>query len=287
MSHVPNISFREAMGLGKVGTLGLSDFAAPDNPFLSQRSPGTTDRCSVSDMSHRSPFNFYTAPDDARQVLWAALSGGQRAQAAQGYTLPTPNGMPRKLTQQDFVNAAAALKCEIAAVKAVAEVEARGSGFLGDGRPKILFEAKYFSTLTKGVHDKLYPNISSPVWRKELYLGGAKEYERLAEAMKLDANAALKSASWGAFQIMGRYHDMAGFDTVEGLVAAMFKGEAEHLNACVAFIQSKKLAKALQNKNWAAFAKGYNGAGYKDNDYDGKLAKAYAKHAAPAKPASK
>jgi hypothetical protein len=79
---------------------------------------------------------------------------------------------------------------------------------------------------------------------------------------------------------MGRYHDMAGFADVESFVAAMYKGEAEHLKACVAYIQSKKLAKALQKKDWGTFARGYNGPDYADNEYDTKLAKAYAKHAA-------
>jgi hypothetical protein len=281
MSHVPNISFREALGLGSVGTLGRCDAAAPDNPFLPLRTPGTTDRCSAHEAAPGMPGSSFN-PEEAREIFWSGLSGGQGALAAQAYQLPTPQGMPGKLTQQDFVSAAGALKCEVAAVKAVAEVEAKGSGFLGDGRPKILFEASYFSALTKGIYDKLYPDISSPFQKRSLYLGGAKEYERLEEALALDARAALKSASWGAFQIMGRYHDMAGFADVEAFVAAMYKGEGEHLKACVAFIQSKKITRALQNKDWAAFAKGYNGSGYKANEYDTKLAKAYAKYAGAA-----
>jgi hypothetical protein len=36
------------------------------------------------------------------------------------------------------------LNCDVAAIQAVAEVEARGAGFLGDGRPKILFERHKF-----------------------------------------------------------------------------------------------------------------------------------------------
>jgi hypothetical protein len=34
----------------------------------------------------------------------------------------------------------------------------------------------------------------------------------------------------------------------------------------------------LKNKNWAAFARGYNGKDYKINKYDQKLAAAYKKH---------
>jgi hypothetical protein len=42
------------------------------------------------------------------------------------------------------------------------------------------------------------------------------------------------------------------------------------------FIKSAKLDDELRAKNWAAFAKGYNGSGYRANQYDTRLAKAYA-----------
>lgn len=283
MSHIPNISYREALGLGNISTLGRNDAAAPDNPLLAFRSAASNNRCTPINPPSAGALNYYlhSDADDARQLLLNNLRGGLALQGAQGYRLPPVAGAPARITQQNFVDAAASLNCEIAAVKAVAEVEARGSGFLADGRPKILFEAAYFSRFTERLYDKLYPNISSPKWKKELYLGGSKEYDRLIEALALNAQAALKSASWGAFQIMGAYHDMAGFSSVEDMVAAMYKNEGEHLKACVSYIKKKKLAKALQQKDWVAFAKGYNGEGYKDNDYDGKLAKAYTKHAAP------
>jgi hypothetical protein len=34
----------------------------------------------------------------------------------------------------------------------------------------------------------------------------------------------------------------------------------------------------LENLDWAKFARGYNGAGYKQNKYDEKLAAAYKKY---------
>jgi hypothetical protein len=45
------------------------------------------------------------------------------------------------------------------------------------------------------------------------------------------------------------------------------------------FIKAAGLQDELQNKNWAGFAKGYNGPGYAQNNYDGKLASAYDKYA--------
>ncbi|AZA64465.1 DUF3380 domain-containing protein [Chryseobacterium carnipullorum] len=56
----------------------------------------------------------------------------------------------KTLTEQDYINAAKELGCEVAAIKAVAEVESRGSGFLSSGEPKILFERHRFYKYTNG-----------------------------------------------------------------------------------------------------------------------------------------
>jgi hypothetical protein len=182
-----------------------------------------------------------------------------------------------KLTDQDFNDCAATLNCQAAAVRAVVAVESAGGGFFSDGRPKILFEAKYFHKLTGGKYDKSHPNISSPVWDKSLYKGGVREWDRLDEATALDRGAALQSASWGLFQIMGANYKACGFASVEDFVAAMERSEGDQLKAFVNFIRSNKLDDFLRNRDWASFAKGYNGPGYAKNQYDKKLAAAYGK----------
>lgn len=183
-----------------------------------------------------------------------------------------------RLTEQDYADCAKDLECQQAAIRAVVEVESRGGGFLPDGRPKILFEALYFHKLTGGKYDKSHPNISSPTWNKSLYKGGAKEWDRLEEAAALDRTAALRSASWGLFQIMGDNYKMCGFASVEDFVAAMEASEGEQLKAFTNFVRSKKLDGYLRARNWASFAKGYNGPGYAKNQYDQKLAAAYGKY---------
>lgn len=183
-----------------------------------------------------------------------------------------------RLTQQDFADCAKDLDCQEAAIRAVVDVESAGGGFLPDGRPKILFEAKYFHKLTGGKYDKSNPNISSPVWDKKLYKGGAKEWDRLNEAAALDRNAALQSASWGLFQIMGANYKACGFASVDDFVAAMEKSEGEQLKAFASFVRSSRLDGYLRSRNWASFAKGYNGPGYAQNKYDQKLAAAYGKY---------
>lgn len=96
--------------------------------------------------------------------------------------------------------------------------------------------------------------------------------------MNLDAQAALESASWGRFQIMGFNYRSAGYTTLANFVLAMFQSEANHLIAFVNFIKAQGLAEALANKDWAAFAAGYNGPAYNSNRYDLKMREAYDVH---------
>ena len=121
-------------------------------------------------------------------------------------------GSAEPLDDEAIEAAARKIGCQVAVVRAVIDVESRG-GFLGNNRPKILFERHYFSRLTQGKFDASHPQISNPVWGG--YQGGAREYERLAQAMGLDRSAALRSASWGAFQVMGDNYQTCGFDGVE------------------------------------------------------------------------
>lgn len=213
--------------------------------------------------------------DSARLAPPAADAPATEATA--GTALPPPSSPEgRGLTAADWRRAADALGVDVATVQAVAEVEASRSGFLADGRPKILFEAHQFSDRTDGRHDRSHPGISSPRWNRDLYVGGAGEYPRLAQAMALDREAALASASWGRFQIMGFNHEAAGFADIEDFVAAMHESEGRQLDAFVSFIRSHPaMHRALQEHDWAGFARAYNGPGYAQNAYDTRLADAY------------
>ncbi|RWX57057.1 N-acetylmuramidase family protein [Photobacterium chitinilyticum] len=183
------------------------------------------------------------------------------------------------LAESDYQHAAELLSCDIAAIKAVSDVESAGKGFLPDGLPCILFEAHQFSKFTDHQYDSSQPAISSRKWNRSLYKGGEAEYPRLKQAIQLDRTAALKSASWGRYQIMGFNHKSAGYLDVESYVQAMFESERNHLIAFVYFIKSDRhLLSAIQNHQWEAFARHYNGPSYQTNHYDEKLRQAYEKH---------
>jgi len=186
-------------------------------------------------------------------------------------------GSAKKLSSSDYEKAATELMCDVAAVRAVVEVESAGGGFLKDKRPKILFESRWFNKLTKGKYNNSHPDISTSSWVRN-YKGGSKEYSRLNKAIKLNREAALKSTSWGMFQILGINHQVAGYSNVEDFVKAHSKSEKEHLQAFVNFIKNKKLDDELRDLRWADFARIYNGPGYKKNRYDEKMAAAYEKY---------
>ncbi len=57
------------------------------------------------------------------------------------------------LTDQDFQDAANMLGCNVAAIKAVSEVESRQKGFYDNGEPVILFERHIFSKYTNHMFD--------------------------------------------------------------------------------------------------------------------------------------
>ncbi|HAO26732.1 MAG TPA: peptidoglycan-binding protein [Chryseobacterium indologenes] len=181
----------------------------------------------------------------------------------------------KTLTEQDYINAAKELGCEIAAIKAVSEVEAPKGGFQVDGRPTILFERHKFHEFTKGKYSKEFPDISN---EKPGGYTEKNEHNRLDKAAKLDRNAALKSASWGKFQIMGFNHGLVGFPVLQDFINAMYRNEGEQLKAFVKFIKANKLDDELRDRRWSDFARIYNGRNYYINAYDKKMEAAYKKY---------
>ena len=186
------------------------------------------------------------------------------------------------ISESAFKKAAEELNCEVAAVKAAAQVESGGRGFLPDGRPVILYEAHQFSKFTNHGYDKTHPKISSRTWNRSLYATGRtwvergiKEHQRLELAASLNRDAALQACSWGMFQVMGFNWKDLGYKSIQAFVNAMYRNEDEHLDSFIRFVKFKKLDRHLRNKNWDAFAAGYNGKGYKQNRYDEKLEEAY------------
>lgn len=190
-----------------------------------------------------------------------------------------------KLKESDFERAAELLNVEVAAIKAIQEVETgdRG-GFLDDGRPAILFEGHIFwNQLSKeGInplkHIEGNQDILYPKWTKEHYVGGTGEYIRLNKAIEIHEKAANASANWGMFQIMGFNYKICGYNLISEFIDAMCTDEGKQLDSFVRFIQNCGWDKYLRELDWATFARHYNGPAYAQNRYDEKMAKAYQRH---------
>ena len=230
------------------------------------------------------------------------------------------NEMSKLLNDDDYKEAADSLsnqgyEVQVAVIKAIVKVESSGSGFLDNGMAKILFEGhKFWHWLKEGGKDPkeyLFGNedILYEKWTRQHYLGGAREYERLNRAMIIDQKAAIYSASWGKFQILGEnlehfiksrifdpnddehkknpqlyYTDAMDFYRKQG------ESEYYHLLDFLAFITTKTvkndegtavpLISFVSGSDpagfkWDKFAYGYNGKGYKQNNYDTRLKEAY------------
>lgn len=186
------------------------------------------------------------------------------------------NGLARPLQDGDVKTIAGYLGCQVAAVRAVLQIEAAGKGFDSKGRPKMLFEPHVFyrelgPTLNRAKAEA--EGIAYAKWRAGSY--PSDSYPRLEKAIEIDETAALRSASWGLGQVMGFNHKMAGFDTPQAFVQAMTVSEGAHLYAMARFIVANNLQRHLRDLNWAKFAEGYNGSGYAKHGYHTKLKAAY------------
>lgn len=189
--------------------------------------------------------------------------------------------MSKTLVEQDYRNAAAVLGADLSAVKSVATVESNGGGFLPDGRVKVQYEPHI-------MYRQLKAKFGQPRADRELaahpdlvalkpgsYKSLDKEDKDMDRAAQvIDRQCALESASHGAFQIMGYHWKTCGYETLQQFINAQ-QTAAGQLNSFVRFIQAdSRLSRALKAKDWATFARVYNGPAYAKNAYDTKLAAA-------------
>lgn len=205
------------------------------------------------------------------QAISVDGKGGPATTAAISAAFSNPNAPA--VTPEEIAGFAAEIGCTVKQMNAIAHVESAGGGFDNHGRPKILFERHYFYRLTQGKYG--VTNYSNP------HGGGYGEdsWDKLGAAAGKDPDAAFSSASWGKFQIMGAHWHALGFSSSLGMAFFMSQRESAHYTALVHFIEANHMAekvKALSTNpaDCVAFAKAYNGPGYRDNNYDQKLAAA-------------
>ena len=190
------------------------------------------------------------------------------------------------ITENQYKESAKRIGCSVAAIKAVASVESNGSGFQSDKTPTILFEPHIFwkQLKIKGIDpqklvdkDPSLKDILYPVWGTQPYGKSSIQNSKLERASKINREAALMSASYGLFQIMGFNWKMCGAKSLQDFINAMYQSEDRHLDMFDDYIISAGLDDELKNLDWKGFARGYNGPLYTKNAYDKKLQNAYNK----------
>ena len=191
-----------------------------------------------------------------------------------------------RLTEKQMQKVANELGVEVAAIKAVCDIEAGKTheGFWGPYRPIINYDCTIFINRLKrkGVdiekQKKRYPEVFQRINIKKYGSRSRAQYARLEIASRIDRRVAYESTFWGMFQIGGFNWKKCGCDSLEHFVALMSESEDMQLELFARFLRSNNLVKHLKNKNWKAFARIYNGPTYARRRYHTRLAAAYAKH---------
>ena len=187
----------------------------------------------------------------------------------------------QRLSAADLAEAAKPYGLTVAHVGALIDVEASGQGQdPATGLPVIRYEGHQFRARTGAVFDAAHPALSFAYADRKAHPQPSAQSGRwtiLEDAVALVPGAALEATSWGLGQIMGFNYAACGFGDVWGFVRAMASSEREQVSAMLAFLRSRGLLQHLKEKRWDRLAAGYNGPSYKDNAYDDRLAKAYAR----------
>ncbi|GLS32800.1 Protein of unknown function [Mesorhizobium albiziae] len=190
---------------------------------------------------------------------------------------------PKNVTAE-IVAVAVEFGIEPAALLAIAEVESAGRAYaVIDGRdePVIRFEGHYFdrrlsdrkrqAARAAGLASPQAGAIANPATQPA-------RWRLLARAEAVDRKAAHESVSWGLGQVMGAHWAWLGYASVDALVAEARAGIGGQVRLMVRYIDRAGLRKAIRERDWKAFARGYNGPDFARHGYDRKMAAAYERH---------
>jgi hypothetical protein len=185
----------------------------------------------------------------------------------------------RKLAEQK--------KLDPALLLAVVEIECPRPPFEADGvTPRFLFERHvFYRQLAKIAPEVLAEaeaqGLAHKDWRRQTQYkdqGSSKgRMLLLQKACGINMEAAYASCSWGMGQIMGFNARKIGYTSATHMFSELRAGGIHAQLECMwRYMDAVPgLIEALKARNWEAFAKGYNGPAFAQNDYDTRLAAAY------------
>ena len=190
------------------------------------------------------------------------------------------------LTERDYKEVAQELGIEVAALHAVVDVEAGhlNHGFWDTGKPVVYFSLDQFRRFAAAKrinidkYKKTHPLVFNKPAASKYSSPQAAVQARVDQAMDIDRESAIKACFWGMFQIGGFNWKLCGATSAEGFYQRMCQSERSQIELFTNFLRATGLDKPLQAKDWARFARGYNGPSWQKRGYHTKLARAYAKY---------
>lgn len=225
-------------------------------------------------------------------LLWTGAACGQSAAERSVVTadsaidsIAVVDSMPiadeqnryKSLSDEDFKIVADELGVEIAAIKAVVLIEAgkKMEGFSAPGVPVINFDASMYRQVAGKAKNKSGDkNAKVPSGLSGYAL---REWTQLTNARKSNWEGANMGTFWGMFQIGGFNYKLCGCTDVKEFVDLMSQSEFAQLELFAQLIRNCGMLPDLQKKNWAGFARKYNGASYARRGYHTRMAAAYRK----------
>ncbi|MBU6268002.1 MAG: DUF3380 domain-containing protein [Sphingomonadales bacterium] len=211
---------------------------------------------------------------DLQKAIGAGADGIWGEKSRQALLNAFTNAAPAPLGNADAKAFAKRLGVSVRQLAAVATVESAGGGFDKAGRPKVLFERHKFHGFTGGKYSIC--DFSNP------QRGGyeVSSWDKLCGAIVTgEVDAAFMSCSWGKFQVLGQYWSDFHYESPFQLAFSQVASESAQYELLCRYVeffrlQDEMAAMTTDPETCRAFAKAYNGPGYRDFDYHTKLAKA-------------
>lgn len=213
----------------------------------------------------------------------------------QGIVETPCNGKGSLVTDKHFESLAKDIGVEAKVFKAVAIVESGGrKSFLnvdGKQKAKILYERHYMYRFLKKLKTQqqlddlkknqpdLVHNVGTYKDKNAKYGSEEEQFGKLEKAKKIDNDSAIKSCSWGKFQVMGKYYNYL-YGTPDEMEDAMNMCEVQHFAYFKVYLKDvtgAPMIKAMKDKNWNKIAELYNGPDYPINKYHTKMKSQYEK----------
>lgn len=180
------------------------------------------------------------------------------------------------ISEEAYKKEADRLGIEVAMIKAIAKQESKKSSFWEPGQATILYERHVMwdqlaadMKLSTEELRQLQKDDPGLVNKKgEGYGTYSMQYKKLEDAKKIDYACAVKSCSWGKFQVMG-YHYAIAFESAEEMEQAVNTCELQQFYFFIAYLENTHgLIKAMKEKDWEDIAKKYNGSLWKKYNPD-------------------